>query len=109
MTEAPPRMSMAVTMILVAKQKKKKVMCATLPHRASAHHTLPMHQPVGCEHLDTLMAGSRTLLLAGVARTHYGVALSCSPCKVFYVTPSSCKCASNKKLACRILGGLGAH
>ena len=36
MTAAPPSRSMEVTKMLVRMQKKKKVMCAGLPQRASA-------------------------------------------------------------------------
>ena len=41
MTEAPPKMSMDVTMMLVAKQKQKNTMCAVRPHRASTWQQAP--------------------------------------------------------------------
>jgi hypothetical protein len=50
MTAAPPSSSMDVTRMLVKMQKKKKVMCAARPQRASAAgvHSRGLRQQLPC-------------------------------------------------------------
>ena len=77
MTEAPPRMSMDVTMMLVAKQKQKNTMCAVRPHRASAwrqapsssvksYHTCQTHGVAIKGHISSSQAGAALMISSTV-------------------------------------------